>query len=63
MYLLQGDLSKEANYTKQGWEIALVAIRFNMRKELIDRYSPLMPYMKEKHSKEIVKQIDELSNL
>jgi len=61
MYLLQGDLGKETNYTKQSWELALVAIRFNMRKELIERFSPLMPYMKEQNRKKINDRIDELS--
>ena len=62
LYAGDGDLIRCENaYTQQDWRDVLRAIRYNMRKELIQRYSPSMPYMKPAAQKKLNRQIDKLS--
>ena len=37
------------------------AIRYNVRKELIDVWGPMLPHMKEKGRKKILKEIEKLA--
>lgn len=62
IWAADGDLEKaEKIYVNQYWDDVLRAINFGLRKDLIDRFAPLMPYMSKQNANKITKEIDRLN--
>jgi len=51
----------EKIYEGQNYIDVMKAIRYNVRKELISVYSPILPQMKKKERQKILKEIEDLS--